>query len=589
MKSVNCLVPENHLRGLELISEGYYDEAIVYFENKVKEEPENYEIWFYLGNAYFENRDYGKAIKAYERVLSLNSSFQSAYISLASAYLKIGKKRKAKRIILDGLKKFNNYEFLYLSSIVLAECGYYKNAEKIIKGLIEKSREDSYLVVLGNIYFGMEKYEEALKAYQEAIEINEKNEEAWNNMGFLYFSLGNYVKARECYEKAIETDQGYREAWYNLGYLEHTLGNLSKAVFYYWKALQIDSRDEVTWNNLGNALYNLGKYMESIPYFMKSVSINPEYEIGWNNIGNALDKMGMHKYSIPFHERALKINPKFDYAWHAKGHALSALGHYEEALDALENAIELNSEYADTWYWRGYSLYKLERYEEAIDSLKTAVKIEPNVRSFELIGDIYSFLGYYVESLRYYEEALKYGNSEEKARIYIKMGRYEEALEFVDNLTKANILYKLGRYNEILKIEGNGQDLDYIRCLALEALGRYEEALKIASKYRTERFRRERKFIEFLINGSKFSLDTNDRDYILRIGTALLDKGEYDKAIEIFRDIKTKEGYYFLGEAYIALGKVKEGIRYLEIAAGIGLELALERLEEVKMSEKVPS
>ena len=571
------------------MSEGYYDEAIGYFENKVKEEPENYELWFFLGNAYFESRDYEKAIKAYEKVLSLNPAFQSAYISLASTYARIGKKRKAKRIISEGLRKFDNDEFLYLSSIILAECEYYKNAEKIIKGLIEKNHEDSYLVVLGNIYLGMGKYEESLKSYQEAVEINEKNEEAWNNMGFLYFSLGNYLKARECYERAISINQGYREAWYNMGYLEHTLGNLNKAVFYYWKTLQIDARDEVTWNNLGNALYNLGKYMESIPYFMKSVSINSEYEIGWNNIGNALDKMGMHKFSIPFHERALKINPKFDYAWHAKGHALSSLGHYENALDSLERAIELNSEYADTWYWRGYTLYKLERYEEAIESLKMAIKIEPNVKSFELLGDIYSYLGYYGESLKYYEEALKYGNSEEKARVYIKMGKYEEALKFVDNLTKANIFYKLGRYEEILNIEESSQDLDYMKCLALEALGRYEEALKIANKYKSEKFMKEKKFIEFLIKNSKLSLDVNDREYIMRIGAALLNKGEYNKAIEIFREIKTKESYYFLGESYIALGKIKKGIKYLEIAAGMGLELALERLKEVKMSEKVSS
>ncbi len=589
MKSINCIVPENHLRGLELISEGYYDEAIAYFKNKVKDEPENYELWFYLGNAYFENRNYSEAINAYERVLSLNPAFQSAYISLASTYARIGKKRKAKRIIFEGLKKFDNDEFLYLSSIVLAECGYFKDAEKIIKGLIGKNRDDAYLVVLGNIYLGMEKYEEALKAYQEAIEINEKNEEAWNNLGFLYFSLGNYVKARECYERATSINQGYREAWYNLGYLEHTLGNLSNAVFYYWKALQIDARDEVTWNNLGNALYNLGKYMESIPYFMKSVSINSEYEIGWNNIGNALDKMGMHRQSIPFHERALKINPKFDYAWHAKGHALSSLGHYEEALDSLERAIELNSEYADTWYWRGYTLYKLERYEEAIESLKMAVKIENHIKAFELLGDIYSYLGYNAESLKYYEEALKYGNSEEKARIYIKMGKYKETLEIVDNLTRANILYKLGKYEEILKIEESSEDIDYMKCLALEALGRYEEALKIANKYNTEKFKREKKFVEFLINNSKFSLDLNDREYIMRIGATLLNNGKYEKAIEIFMDIKTKESYYFLGESYIALGKIKKGIKYLEIAAGMGSELALERLEEVKMSEKVPS
>jgi|GEM_PF-4754349 len=534
--------------------------------------------------------NYQEAVEHYYMAIEINPEFRDAYISLANLYLKLGKPRKVKSVVKRMLRRIEDEETLYLASVLLYQVGDFKGAKRLIEKIMKTRDAPEYWIVLGNIYFGMENYERAEECYDKALNMDPKNEEAWNNKGFLYFTQGKFENALYCYERAIDINPSYRQAWYNKGYTYHAMGNLSKAIYNYWMALRIDSNDEVAWNNMGNALYNLGKYMESIPYFMKSVKINSNYEIAWNNIGNALDRMGMHQFSIPFHEKALSINPKFDYAWHAKGHALCELGRYEEALEFLERAIELNPEYGETWYWRGFALYNLERYEEAIESLKRATEVDDTlIKAWELIGDIYALLDYDVESWRYYNEALKRGNSEDKARIYIKMGRYQEALDYVDEETRAYILLKLGKYEDILKIESREEGLRYIRCLALEALGRYQDALREIDGLKGERYEKERSFLNYLLgNGEMKSLNDWDMEYIIRIGNILLEKEEYERAIDIFSHIKTKEAYYFLGEAYLSLGENKKGLKYLEISAGMGFDLAIEKLKEVKKLEEVP-
>lgn len=538
-----------------------------------------------------EKGRYQEAASHYTLSLEMNPQFRDAYISLANLYIRMGKTRRARGTVRRMLRNMDDEETLYLASVLLHQAGDFKNAKKYIERAMKMNEKPDYWIVLGNVYFGLERYDRAEECYDRALKLNPRSEEAWNNKGFLYFTQGDFERAIYCYERAIDINPSYRQAWYNMGYAYHAKGELSKAIYHYWRALRLDSRDEVAWNNMGNALYNLGRYMESIPYFMKSVKINPRYEIAWNNIGNALDRMGMHKLSIPFHEKALDLNPKFDYAWHAKGHALCELGRYEESLEFLERAIELNPEYAETWYWRGFALYNLERYEDAIESLKKAVEIDEDiVKAWELIGDIYLNLGYHREAWDYYENALKRGNREDRARIYMKLGKYEDALNYVSPEIKAKILFKLGKYEEILKIEARDKEIRYMKCLALEVMGKYHKALREIEGIEGEKFDRERKFIKYLLGEGKFHMPRDEEpDYYLRIGNVMMETGNYEGAIELFSDIKSKESYYFLGEAYISQGDLKKGIKYLEISAGMGFDLAIDRLVEVKKGEKIPS
>src|SRR5438552_4074067 len=120
---------------------------------------------------------------------------------------------------------------------------------------------------LGDSWYALERYEEAVEAYDRAIAADPNSEEAWNNKGFTFFMLGIHEEALSCYEKALAINPTYKQTWYNKGYTFHGINRLEEAVTAYEKAIELDRGDEVLWNNLGNALYNLGRYGESIPYF----------------------------------------------------------------------------------------------------------------------------------------------------------------------------------------------------------------------------------------------------------------------------------------------------------------------------------
>lgn len=60
-----------------------------------------------------------------------------------------------------------------------------------------------------------EKNEDAIDAYDKAIELNPTHTSAWNNKGIAMFRMKRYEDAISCYDKTIEINPDHANAWYN--------------------------------------------------------------------------------------------------------------------------------------------------------------------------------------------------------------------------------------------------------------------------------------------------------------------------------------------------------------------------------------
>jgi tetratricopeptide (TPR) repeat protein len=58
-------------------------------------------------------------------------------------------------------------------------------------------------------------YEDALIAYDKALEIDPNHISGWNNRGIVLSKLKRFEEAISCYDRAIEIDHTYSNAWYN--------------------------------------------------------------------------------------------------------------------------------------------------------------------------------------------------------------------------------------------------------------------------------------------------------------------------------------------------------------------------------------
>jgi tetratricopeptide (TPR) repeat protein len=82
--------------------------------------------------------------------------------------------------------------------------------------------------------------EQAMEAYQKALELNPAAAGALVNLGTIYYRMRQFAEAEKYYVQAIVADPGYPLAEFNLGNLYDEQGLLKEAVSHYQKALDLN-------------------------------------------------------------------------------------------------------------------------------------------------------------------------------------------------------------------------------------------------------------------------------------------------------------------------------------------------------------
>ena len=91
---------------------------------------------------------------------------------------------------------------------------------------------------------------EAINAYQNAIDLYPTYPTTYNNLGVIYSTIGNYKKAIPFLEKAIALGNHTALNYYNLGACYELLGEIQKAKDYYTKALAEDQNFQLALDRL---------------------------------------------------------------------------------------------------------------------------------------------------------------------------------------------------------------------------------------------------------------------------------------------------------------------------------------------------
>ncbi len=245
---------------------------------------------------------------------------------------------------------------------------------------------DYYNMGLALYYQG--KLDEAIAAYQKAIEIDPDYADAYYNIGIALRKQGKLDEAIAAYQKAIEIDPDYADAYYNIGIALRKQGKLDEAIAAYQKAIEIDPDYAKAYYNIGIALRKQGKLEEAIAAYQKAIEIDPDYAKAYYNIGIALDDQGKLEEAIAAYQKAIEIDPDYAKAYYNMGIALRKQGKLEEAIAAYQKAIEIDPDDADAYNNMGYALEKQGKLEEAIAAYQKAIEIDPDyTRAFNNLDE----------------------------------------------------------------------------------------------------------------------------------------------------------------------------------------------------------
>lgn len=155
------------------------------------------------------------------------------------------------------------------------EGDYEASAQALLRAMEKEPFEPNYPNNLGVVYTKMEKYDEAIKAYQKMIEIQPESYTANKKIGEIYGMLQEYEKAAPYYQKAVDLSPNDPDAFYNLGACAMNLRDLPGAKGSFSKAIELQpdfaaayyqlGMVHVNQNNKEDAVKNLEKFLELAP------------------------------------------------------------------------------------------------------------------------------------------------------------------------------------------------------------------------------------------------------------------------------------------------------------------------------------
>ena len=124
----------------------------------------------------------------------------------------------------EALKIYSFYEAFFNRGITYAELGDYENAIKDYENAIELNKNDyEVFYALGNSQKKLKQYEKAIKSYIESIKLNPGFTSAYNNKGNIYMELKDYKKALSDFKQILLMNPKDRKALTMVMHIEKIL------------------------------------------------------------------------------------------------------------------------------------------------------------------------------------------------------------------------------------------------------------------------------------------------------------------------------------------------------------------------------
>lgn len=97
--------------------------------------------------------------------------------------------------------------------------------------LKDDPKNPNVLIQLGNLYFDVGRFDQAIEMYSKALKIDPKNAGVRTDMGIMYRRKGDYEKAIAEFKKAADIDPKHAHSRYNLGIVFlHDKGDIKEAI-----------------------------------------------------------------------------------------------------------------------------------------------------------------------------------------------------------------------------------------------------------------------------------------------------------------------------------------------------------------------
>jgi tetratricopeptide (TPR) repeat protein/arylsulfatase A-like enzyme len=362
-------------RGLALLAEGKYDDAIAAFRQAIASAEDLGIARLNIARALFKQKDYAGAAGELREFLVREPRSKEAENLLGNIAMEEGRARDAETHFRRALE----YEPQFTDA---------RNS-------------------LGILFERQGRLEEALAEFRAVLAIDPDYAEALNNVGVIHKKQGRLQDAIESFRRAIAADPEFSGSYSNLALVHEQSGDRAAAEEWYRKALQRDPENVAVRSNYGGLLYTLDRLEEARRELERAIAIDPAYASAHNNLGAVYGRLGRKTDEIASYRTAATLDPNYADVHHNLGLALIKQGSWMEGEKELRRAIDIDRQYAPAYVALAQSLLKRGRVQDAVALLENGAAATPRDADLQhMLGEALLRTGQRERALLAFERSL---------------------------------------------------------------------------------------------------------------------------------------------------------------------------------------
>lgn len=282
--------------------------------------------------------NYSCAIYYFDQYLNVNQNNCFVYNNKGVVLERIGSLTEAQNCFQKAAKLAPDYfDALYNGGVLYLKFNEFALAREVFRNLaLRYSASSTLFVSLGKAERGCGDLDAAALSYRNALDLDEKNVDAYYNLAICLKEQKCISEALRMYDKVLELQPNHVDSLINKGVIFREIGRPEAALEAYEKAELFSPQDVRVTTNKANILSDMLQHETALCLYDQALGIDAFYADAWYNRAAVLQELGKYDEALKSYERAIQIDESFAEAYWNKSLLLLLTGNYREGWQYYE-------------------------------------------------------------------------------------------------------------------------------------------------------------------------------------------------------------------------------------------------------------